>query len=256
MASAVRSPLASLFAASALVVVACGPRAPAPPPPRPAATGCPDEMARVDAATPGGRDFCIDRYEASLVEVGADGSERAFSPFDQVTGHTVRAVSREGVVPQAYISRNEAAAACRRSSKRLCTEAEWVHACSGPHRSTYPYGSQQEAGACNDRGKAPLVQLAGVLAADEWSRMNDPRLNQVPGSLAKTGSHPACKSAFGVFDMVGNVHEWVDDPDGTFLGGYYLDTKLNGPGCRYKTVAHAASYHDYSTGFRCCADAK
>jgi formylglycine-generating enzyme required for sulfatase activity len=22
------------------------------------------------------------------------------------------------------------------------------------------------------------------------------------------------------YDMVGNVHEWVDDPAGTFLGGY------------------------------------
>jgi hypothetical protein len=31
---------------------------------------------------------------------------------------------------------------------------------------------------------------------------------------------------------------------------------MNGDGCSYKTVAHDADYHDYSTGFRCCADAK
>jgi len=84
--------------------------------------------------------------------------------------------------------------------------------------------------------------------------MNDPRLNQQPGTVAKTGEYGRCESTYGVFDMVGNLHEWVADPHGAFLGGYYLDTKLNGDGCRYKTVAHAAVYHDYSTGFRCCAD--
>jgi hypothetical protein len=39
---------------------------------------------------------------------------------------------------------------------------------------------------------------------------------------------------------------------GTFRGGYYLDTHINGQGCEYKTGAHNARYHDYSTGFRCC----
>jgi hypothetical protein len=53
--------------------------------------------------------------------------------------------------------------------------------------------------------------------------------------------------------MVGNVHEWLDD--GAFHGGYYLDTKINREGCDYATTAHSAIYYDYSTGFRCCADA-
>ena len=30
--------------------------------------------------------------------------------------------------------------------------------------------------------------------------------------------------------MVGNLHEWTSDPDGTFQGGYYLDTSINGEG--------------------------
>ena len=54
--------------------------------------------------------------------------------------------------------------------------------------------------------------------------------------------------------MVGNVHEWTADPAGTFRGGYYLDTRINGEGCDYRTVAHEPTYHDYSTGFRCCAN--
>ena len=86
--------------------------------------------------------------------------------------------------------------------------------------------------------------------------MNDPRLNELEGTLAKTGTHEGCTNGYGVYDMVGNIHEWVADPNGTFQGGYYQDTHLNGEGCTYKTMAHAAWYHDYSTGFRCCADAE
>ena len=47
-----------------------------------------------------------------------------------------------------------------------------------------------------------------------------------------------------------------DGTRGTFRGGYYQDTHRNGDGCTYRTTAHDVSYHDYSTGFRCCADAK
>jgi len=62
-------------------------------------------------------------------------------------------------------------------------------------------------------------------------------------------------SADGVFDLAGNLDEWTADPSGTFRGGDYVDDTLNGNGCAYTTTAHDASYHDYSTGFRCCADA-
>jgi len=56
--------------------------------------------------------------------------------------------------------------------------------------------------------------------------------------------------------MVGNLHEWVADPAGTFYGGYYQDVASvgHGEGCGYLTTAHEARYHDYSTGFRCCSD--
>ena len=40
--------------------------------------------------------------------------------------------------------------------------------------------------------------------------MNDPRLNQQPNTVAKTGAFARCSNALGVFDMVGNLHEWVD----------------------------------------------
>src|SRR6478735_6035986 len=93
---------------------------------------CPSGMALVEDT------FCIDRWEASLVEVGARGVTTPFSPYESVKGHTVRAVSKPNVVPQAYISRNEAEQACKASGKRLCTESEWVHVCKGRHPTTFP----------------------------------------------------------------------------------------------------------------------
>jgi hypothetical protein len=212
---------------------------------------CPTEMESV------GHKFCIDRYEASTVEVRIDGSTEAHSPFLPVTGLRVRAVSKKAVYPQAYINRNEAEAACKEAGKRLCTEGEWVTACKGPTATTYPYGNDRKGGYCVDTNRvAPLAKLFEGLGRARYffQPMNDPRLNQVPGTVAPTGSFGRCTNSFHVFDMVGNVHEWTADPAGTFRGGYYLDTRINGEGCNYRTVAHPATYHDYSTGFRCCAD--
>jgi formylglycine-generating enzyme required for sulfatase activity len=204
-----------------------------------------------------GGKFCIDRYEASTVEIRDDGSTAPHSPFLPVTGLRVRAVSKKSVVPQAYISRNESEAACKEAGKRLCADNEWVTACKGPAATKYPYGDERKAGYCVDTQRvSPLNRLFLGLGGGRYLQepMNDPRLNQVPGTLAATGSFSRCTNGFHVYDMVGNVHEWTADPNGTFRGGYYLDTRINGEGCEYRTVAHPASYHDYSTGFRCCAD--
>ena len=199
---------------------------------------CPSQMVEVEG-------FCIDRYEAWL-----EGA----SPFEVPAAGGV-AVTGPGAYPQGYISGEVAASACEAAGKRLCTAEEWLRACRGPGDTLYPYGETYDAAACNDtRGLHPVIELFGEDA--DWSptQMNDPRLNQLPGSLAEGGAHEGCVTAEGVFDMHGNLHEWVEDPSGSFRGGFYVDAVINGAGCTYVTTAHGFTYHDYSTGFRCCSD--
>jgi hypothetical protein len=280
--------------------------------------GCPANMALVDGK------LCVDKWEASLVEVLPDGTEKPYPHYMPVDGHEVRAVSAPGVFPQGFISEVQARDACAASNKRLCTHAEWKTACMGPSKTTFPYGQTRMTGVCRDNGKSAVIAVFGakavaastsflpprtvassggkaaptkksktrkgepgskktakatkkiaskarrVAAAKKsvrpasvdpgvWARLNEPALGQVDGALGKTGEHIGCVNGWGLYDMVGNLHEWVATdpalPNGTFAGGYYLDTTLNGDGCHYRTVAHAHDYHDYSTGFRCCADA-
>jgi formylglycine-generating enzyme required for sulfatase activity len=214
---------------------------------------CPPETANVENR------FCIDRWEDSLVEVLPDGHTAPWPPFDEVEdGHTLRAASLPDTYPQAYISGTQAAAACAAAGKRLCAPVEWRAACYGPRHQKFGYGDERVSGRCNDDGQSPMLELYPQVATS-WNlvgmaEMNDPRLNQLPNTVSLTGSHEGCTNEYGVFDMVGNVHEWTNDPHGTFQGGYYLDTHKNGDGCAYRTVAHEVTYHDYSTGFRCCAD--
>ena len=338
---------------------------------------CPTNMVLV---ANGELRFCIDKYEASLVEVDSEGNEKPYPHWLPVDGHAVRAVSQPDVYPQGFISEVQAEDACAASGKRLCSHSEWKTACMGPAKTTFPYGDARRPGACHDTGRSAVAAVFGLRAMTDpvasaptkkpgttkpassakkpavadasrgktskrsdapsatkgkpgrqahasstkgraaettrpratrpgapkatekamaraakparknddqkkksaarsakrvpaktstrpasvepsvWTQLNDPRLGQVEGALSKTGSHDACVNDYGVFDMVGNLHEWVRNapsaPNGTFAGGYYLDTAINGDGCLYRTTAHAHDYHDYSTGFRCCAEAE
>lgn len=209
--------------------------------------GCPKGMLRVTDAM---FDFCIDRFEASLVRV-SDGT--AWSPYLNPGMTAVRAVSVEGVVPQGYINGVQAAAACAAAGKRLCDDDEWLRACQGPTDTTYPYGNTLVLGECNDHRQIhPAIQYFGTTDSWIFSEIDNACLNQLPQGLDKTGARQGCVTAEGALDMMGNLHEWTSDPAGTFRGGFYVDTVQNGPGCLYATKAHDTSHWDYSTGFRCC----
>lgn len=213
--------------------------------------GCPAGMARSAVAG-----VCLDRWEAHLVEVGDGGVTTPWSPYFNPGNRRVRAVSAPGAVPQGYITQVQATAACAEAGKRLCSRTEWEAACRGVSNWTYPYGAARAPGVCNDaRTPHPVVEYFGTTESWIWSELDHPCINQLHDSLDRTGANAGCVTPEGFFDLMGNLHEWIDDPAGTFKGGYYVDTVINGNGCLYTTTAHNVSHWDYSTGFRCCADA-
>lgn len=182
-----------------------------------------------------------------LPEVGAWQWESESRPM---------AVSRANEIPQGYTPGFVANQACRAAGKRLCREQEWVFACKGERQTKYPYGDSYDEGRCNVfRHAHPAMMMHGT-----WSTgLSDPRLNLLHDNtgplLRRTGHTSWCQSRWGddaIVDMVGNVDEWVDDPSGVFVGGFYARNTRNG--CEARVSNHPTVYFDYSTGFRCCAD--
>jgi formylglycine-generating enzyme len=211
--------------------------------------GCPSGMALVEAAPP----FCVDRFEAFLVEL-VDGVEQPWSPFLDPAARSVRAKSAPGAVPQGYVSQLDAAGACAAAGKRLCTDEEWLRACAGAAGTTYPYGDERAPGTCNDaRAGHPAVERYGP--SDAFDHLDDSCLNQLEDTVDPAGANAGCVSPEGIFDLVGNLREWTADPGGTLRGGFYLDTEVSGSGCRNLSTAQSVSDRDFSTGFRCCAEA-
>jgi formylglycine-generating enzyme len=238
---------------------------------------CPADMVDVR-----GR-YCIDRYEAVLVDSQGRSLSPYFPPTREASGIASRflkleptmadppampvlpgfqrtetprpvAQTRLGVIPNGYLSGVVARAACEAAGKRLCSLAEWETACRGQDERQFPYGARYEQGRCNVFREAhPAAELHGNASSNHL----DPRLNLVQGSagplLRKTGATPACKSQWGndaIYDMVGNLDEWIDDPAGTFVGGFY--SRSSREGCSSRVEAHPNEYMDYSLGVRCC----
>jgi formylglycine-generating enzyme len=227
-------------------VVVAPEAAPPPPPPEPP---CPPDMALVTYQK---KQACVDLYEAALADWPAS------HPVDGVDASTLRAIPAKGIKPQVNINMYQADTACQNAGKRICNGAEWMAACRGPKNNVYPYGNDYTKGACNEGRPSPMHAVFGPFG---WGRHDDPRLAEADNTIEPGGSFPLCVTAYGNYDMHGNVHEWISDPAkpfdwryGVFVGGYFADAQGNGFGCFYRTTAHVREYHDYSIGFRCCKE--
>ena len=252
------------------------------PPRTVAARRCSPEMARVHS-------FCIDRWEIRTVDAATGeplspfyptspklaasvrdtwlceqstlgaAAARAFplpelSRFQREHSFEPRAVSEAGALPQAYLSYTQAKRACENAHKRLCSKDEWVTACRGQKGTQFPYGDSFRAGRCNVHR---AIHPGHVLHASSSLGLLDPRLNLVEEGeeplLRSTGETATCASEWSgekIYDMVGNLDEWVEDK--MFLGGFYARATLKG--CDAQVSSHAEIYFDYSTGTRCCTD--
>ncbi|MEP7125814.1 MAG: hypothetical protein ABJE95_33090 [Byssovorax sp.] len=225
---------------------------PAPPPPAPRIR-CPAGMMRVDNR------FCVDRWEATLVDRASGTPLSPFYPPDrrlaiqiadtwehdhaEVGSEEARkmpvpelpiwqrehdvdplALTQAGVKPNGYVSSTMAARACENAQKRLCREGEWVQACEGGAAQQFPYGEHYAQGACNVfRATHPGIVLHDNPSIGHF----DPRMNLVTekdGSplLRDTGTTPRCKSEWdgdAAWDMNGNLDEWVTQDEPGADGG-------------------------------------
>jgi formylglycine-generating enzyme len=250
---------AAMFVACGLDVVGAGPTEDAsvdrgPPPeasvPPPAEAG-PDADAAVEAGPlcppelPGptmveipDAGFCIDSTEVTnaqydeflaatdggdpvaLADAGIAAACQSKARFNRAFGATGPADH-----PTMYVDWCDAVAYCAWAGKQLCSrETEWHHVCTRGGTRQWPYGTSADAGECH------VVQP----------------------STAEAGSSLGCEGGYaGVFDMVGNASEWVDDCTGDDCAAVGGDYTTAGASCDTAFVLprnlQAAGY-----GFRCC----
>jgi formylglycine-generating enzyme required for sulfatase activity len=70
-----------------------------------------------------------------------------------------------------------------------------------------------------------------------------------------TGEMPGCVTTTGVYDMTGNLEEWVGaTPETAVLLGGAWDTKEDHARCYRRNDTFGAGYASNRTGFRCCAE--
>lgn len=215
---------------------------------------CPPEMVelRIDS-----KSFCIDRYENYIIGYNKSGKPYRYSPkFEAVIQKDgkfvpgnifdksdlkdkIYARSEKGMIPADNISWIEAEIACKNSGKRLCKPEEWDFACMGMEKKQYPYGNEYREDFCNGFEYGKKRGAIGVIPA---------------GTLEK------CNNSMGVYDLSGNLWEWIDGTDETKTlklvkgGGFSNSGYDEGVMSCHKNTYQPPNIRLSGVGFRCCKD--
>ena len=147
--------------------------------------------------------FSIDVYEVTVgqyAEFLRSGEVRA--PLDWKTINQSANQKR----PVANVDWADAVAYCKWAGKRLPTEAEWEKAARGTDGRIYPWGNDPPT---------PLHANYGKMGSHDYE------------TLAPVGTLEVGKSPYGIYDMAGNVWEWVSD---WYDNDYYKNSPQQNPG--------------------------
>jgi formylglycine-generating enzyme required for sulfatase activity len=166
--------------------------------------------------------------------------------------------NERSAVPRTLVSWLEARELCAAAGKRLCTEIEFTFACEGEALRPHVHGFERDPTKCNyDREYRP--RTFPFLRHDAC--LADARCKEALAAIDQrvpSGSMPACVSEDGVFDLNGNVNEWVDvggripGKRAGLMGGWWGPVRDR---CRPITTFHPEGDFGYEVGFRCCKDA-
>ena len=150
-------------------------------------------------------------------------------------------------LPYGDKSWNECKKICESRELRLCTNPEWEFACSGEEMKPYPYGWVRKAELCHLESKEKII--CGKELCDLRNNISE---------------FPECVSPFGIHNMTGSVDEWIEVPmyytpanpglgmRSVLKGGHWSHGRSR---CLFSsTYGHSMSYHQITTGCRCCSD--
>ncbi|WP_455223094.1 formylglycine-generating enzyme family protein [Kaarinaea lacus] len=139
--------------------------------------------------------FYIDKFEVTNGEFKQFLRDLGKYSELQISDLTERLQMQQDNLPVRNITWFKADEYCRFVGKRLPTEEEWEKAARGTDGREYPWGNEWNADNVN----------AGQGEAD----------------LTPVGSFEQGKSAYGVYDMAGNVMEWTADWYEPYPGAEY-----------------------------------
>ncbi len=163
--------------------------------------------------------------------------------------------NQKGELPRTLTSWPEAARFCVSAGKRLCTADEFTFACEGESMRAHVYGNERSAEICN----ADRPYIARTYDYEPWDACH--KKPACKAELARldqrlpAGAKPECVSEHGVFDLNGNVNEWVVRTDqksphrSGLKGGWWGPVRNR---CRPMTTFHLEGDYGYEQGFRCC----